>query len=141
MPRLLAGAHRIPHSTDWLGREALTSPSRPDSAVLDTLSEREAGVISMRFGLSGGEPKTLDAIGKVYGVTRERIRQIEDKAMKKLRHPSRSMVLRPYLLGDQRLGRQQPVADAADSSAAGTEDSAESDTAGVEETDLQYVTN
>ncbi len=66
-------------------------------SVLDTLSEREAGVVSMRFGLSDGQPKTLDEIGKVYGVTRERIRQIESKTMSKLRHPSRSQVLRDYL--------------------------------------------
>ena len=66
-------------------------------AVLDTLSEREAGVVAMRFGLEDGQPKTLDEIGKVYGVTRERIRQIESKTMSKLRHPSRSQVLRDYL--------------------------------------------
>ena len=66
-------------------------------SVLDTLSEREAGVVSMRFGLNDGQPKTLDEIGKVYGVTRERIRQIESKTMAKLRHPSRSQVLRDYL--------------------------------------------
>jgi RNA polymerase primary sigma factor len=66
-------------------------------AVLDTLSAREAGVVSMRFGLTDGQPKTLDEIGKVYGVTRERIRQIESKTMSKLRHPSRSQVLRDYL--------------------------------------------
>ncbi|QQB65172.1 RNA polymerase sigma factor [Kytococcus sedentarius] len=66
-------------------------------SVLDTLSEREAGVVSMRFGLADGQPKTLDEIGRVYGVTRERIRQIESKTMSKLRHPSRSQVLRDYL--------------------------------------------
>jgi len=66
-------------------------------SVLDTLSEREAGVVSMRFGLTDGQPKTLDEIGKVYGVTRERIRQVESKAMSKLRHPSRSNALRDYL--------------------------------------------
>jgi RNA polymerase primary sigma factor len=66
-------------------------------AVLGTLSEREAGVVSMRFGLTDGQPKTLDEIGKVYGVTRERIRQIESKTMSKLRHPSRSNLLRDYL--------------------------------------------
>lgn len=66
-------------------------------SVLDTLSEREAGVVAMRFGLEDGQPKTLDEIGKVYGVTRERIRQIESKTMSKLRHPSRSQVLRDYL--------------------------------------------
>jgi RNA polymerase primary sigma factor len=67
------------------------------TAVLDTLSEREAGVISMRFGLTDGEPKTLEEIGTVYGVTRERIRQIESKTMGKLKHKSRSAVLRPFL--------------------------------------------
>jgi RNA polymerase primary sigma factor len=66
-------------------------------SVLGTLSEREAGVVSMRFGLTDGQPKTLDEIGRVYGVTRERIRQIESKTMSKLRHPSRSQVLRDYL--------------------------------------------
>ena len=66
-------------------------------SVLDTLSEREAGVVSMRFGLSDGQPKTLDQIGKVYGVTSEWIRQIESKTMSKLRHPSRSQMLRDYL--------------------------------------------
>jgi RNA polymerase primary sigma factor len=66
-------------------------------SVLGTLSEREAGVVSMRFGLADGQPKTLDEIGKVYGVTRERIRQIESKTMSKLRHTSRSDVLRDYL--------------------------------------------
>ena len=66
-------------------------------SVLHTLSDREAGVVKMRFGLTDGQPKTLDEIGKVYGVTRERIRQIESKTMSKLRHPSRSQVLRDYL--------------------------------------------
>ena len=66
-------------------------------SVLGTLSEREAGVVSMRFGLTDGHPKTLDEIGKVYGVTRERIRQIESKTMSKLRHQSRSDLLRDYL--------------------------------------------
>ena len=66
-------------------------------SVLDTLSEREAGVVRLRFGLTDGQPRTLDEIGQVYGVTRERIRQIESKTMSKLRHPSRSQVLRDYL--------------------------------------------
>ena len=65
--------------------------------VLHTLSEREAGVVRLRFGLTDGMPRTLDEIGQVYGVTRERIRQIESKTMSKLRHPSRSQVLRDYL--------------------------------------------
>ena len=66
-------------------------------SVLGTLSKREAGIVSMRFGLTDGQPKTLDEIGRVYGVTRERIRQIESRTMSKLRHPSRSQLLRDYL--------------------------------------------
>ena len=66
-------------------------------AALDTLSDREADVIRMRFGLSDEDPKTLDEIGKVYDVTRERIRQIEKKALEKLRHPTRADSLRPYV--------------------------------------------
>lgn len=65
--------------------------------VLHTLSEREAGVVRLRYGLTDGMPRTLDEIGQVYGVTRERIRQIESKTMSKLRHPARSQVLRDYL--------------------------------------------
>src|ERR1700678_989875 len=66
-------------------------------SVLETLSEREAGVVRLRFGLTDGQPRTLDEIGQAYGVTRERTRQIESKPMSKLRHPSRSQVLRDYL--------------------------------------------
>lgn len=66
-------------------------------SVLETLSPRESGVIKMRYGLEDGQPKTLDDIGRVYGVTRERIRQIESKTMSKLRHPSRSQTLRDFL--------------------------------------------
>jgi len=66
-------------------------------SVLASLPEREAGVLRLRFGLTDGQPRTLDEIGQVYGVTRERIRQIESKTMSKLRHPSRSQVLRDYL--------------------------------------------
>jgi RNA polymerase primary sigma factor len=65
--------------------------------VLGTLSDREAGVIRLRFGLAGGRPRTLGEIGEIYGVTRERIRQIESKTMCKLRHPARSEALRDYL--------------------------------------------
>jgi RNA polymerase primary sigma factor len=65
--------------------------------VLCTLSDREAGVIRLRFGLRDGRPRTLDEIGQVYGVTRERIRQIESKTMCKLRHPARSQTLHDYL--------------------------------------------
>ena len=66
-------------------------------SVLETLSEREAGVVRLRFGLTDGQPRTLDELGQGYGVTRARIRQIESKTMSKLRHPSRSQVLRDYL--------------------------------------------
>jgi RNA polymerase primary sigma factor len=65
--------------------------------VLGGLTNREADVIKARYGLTDGQPKTLDEIGKVHGVTRERIRQIESKTMSKLRHPSRSQSLRDYL--------------------------------------------
>lgn len=79
-------------------------------AVLGTLSERESGVISMRFGLATGEQMTLDEIGKVYGVTRERIRQIESKALRKLEHPSRSQALEAYFYGGRGRPRPRPVA-------------------------------
>ena len=78
------------------GREPI-SLHTPLGEVLETLSPREAGVIKMRYGLEDGQPKTLDDIGRVYGVTRERIRQIESKTMSKLRHPSRSQTLRDFL--------------------------------------------
>lgn len=65
--------------------------------VLDTLSEREAKVLSLRFGLDGGQSRTLEEVGKVFGVTRERIRQIEAKALRKLKHPSRRRKLQDYL--------------------------------------------
>jgi RNA polymerase primary sigma factor len=65
--------------------------------ALETLSEREAGVVSIRFWRHDGKPRTLDEIGQIYGVTRERIRQIESKTITKLRHPSRSQILRDYL--------------------------------------------
>jgi RNA polymerase primary sigma factor len=66
-------------------------------SLLSTLSEREAGVVTMRFGLADGQPRTLEEISRVYGVTRERIRQIEANTLSKLRHPSRSRALRDYL--------------------------------------------
>jgi RNA polymerase primary sigma factor len=65
--------------------------------VLTTLTEREAAVVKMRFGLTDGEQHTLDEIGRAFGLTRERIRQIESKTLSKLRHPSRSQRLRDYL--------------------------------------------
>ena len=83
---------------------SFTLPQEQLHSVLGTLSEREAGVVSMRFGLTGGQPETLGEIGKVYGVTRERIRQIASTTMSKLRHPSRSKALRDYL--DLTGGRQ-----------------------------------
>jgi RNA polymerase primary sigma factor len=78
--------------------------------VLATLTDREAGVISMRFGINCDAPMTLEEIGKIYGVTRERIRQIESKSMTKLRHPSRSLVLKDYLEGFDFEVRQVPGA-------------------------------
>lgn len=84
----------IPSAYDLLAQQMLQEDIW---FVLDTLSEREAGVISMRFGLTDDQPRTLDEIGRVYGVTRERIRQIEGKTMSKLRHRSRSGVLRAYM--------------------------------------------
>ena len=77
--------------------QALVVASSVVGVVALVLSEREAGVVRLRFGLTDGQPRTLDEIGQVYGVTRERIRQIESKTMSKLRHPSRSQVLRDYL--------------------------------------------
>ena len=65
--------------------------------ALSTLTERERKVILLRFGLEDGHPKTLEEVGKVFGVTRERIRQIEAKALRKLKHPSRSKLLKDYL--------------------------------------------
>ncbi|SEQ04165.1 sigma-70 family RNA polymerase sigma factor [Arthrobacter sp. OV608] len=86
-----------PSHVDVLDRIAKEQLKTQVHAVLDTLTEREAGVIAMRFGIDDGEEKTLDAIGKAYGVTRERIRQIESKTMKLLRHPSRSHGLKEFL--------------------------------------------
>ena len=65
--------------------------------VLNTLTEREQQVLRMRFGLDDGEAHTLEDVGKVFGVTRERIRQIEAKALRKLRHPSRGKKLRDFI--------------------------------------------
>jgi len=67
------------------------------SQVLETLTEREEKVIRLRFGLEDGKPRTLEEVGQMFGVTRERIRQIEAKALRKLRHPSRSRKLRDYI--------------------------------------------
>ncbi len=67
------------------------------SEVLETLTEREEKVIRLRFGLEDGKSRTLEEVGQMFGVTRERIRQIEAKALRKLRHPSRSRKLKDYL--------------------------------------------
>ena len=65
--------------------------------VLDTLTDREENVLRLRFGLDDGRTRTLEEVGKVFGVTRERIRQIEAKALRKLRHPSRSKQLKDFM--------------------------------------------
>ena len=65
--------------------------------VMGTLSEREKMVLKLRFGIEDGHPRTLEEVGKVFNVTRERIRQIEAKALRKLKHPSRARKLRGYL--------------------------------------------
>jgi RNA polymerase sigma factor (sigma-70 family) len=110
--------------------EQLADPSSPDptdsvfqqlmkeqiSSVLATLSEREEEIIAMRFGIADGEEKTLEAIGKMYRLTRERIRQIESKTLSKLRHPSRSRVLRQYMF-DGHDPHFQPAPFGAESSA------------------------
>ena len=107
--------HRPPYSLELMAEEGIDitdpyeltaheqtvyAPLRDQvDSVLETLSEREAGVIRLRFGLIDGEEYTLDAIGKMYGLSRERIRQLQSKTMLKLRHPSRSQVLRGYFEG------------------------------------------
>jgi RNA polymerase sigma factor (sigma-70 family) len=68
------------------------------TAMLKTLSEREAGIIRLRYGLADGVPRTYEEVGDVYGITRERVRQIESKSMSKLRHPSRSQILKDFLI-------------------------------------------
>ena len=65
--------------------------------MLDTLTDREENVLRLRFGLDDGKMRTLEDVGKVFNVTRERIRQIEAKALRKLRHPSRSKQLRDFI--------------------------------------------
>ena len=90
MPLLLAASEEVK-------ARYLPPLARGEAMFSYGLSEREAGVVTMRFGLNDGQPRTLDEIGRVYGVTRERIRQIESNTMSKLRHPSRSKLLRDYL--------------------------------------------
>ena len=95
-----------PDATDSLFHQQMKAQVH---AVLDTLEEREAGVIALRFGITGGEGKSLDAVAKALGMTRERIRQIEVKAMEKLRHPSRSNVLRQFHFDDDSPSGEEPA--------------------------------
>ncbi|MCJ7841856.1 RNA polymerase sigma factor RpoD [Lederbergia sp. NSJ-179] len=94
------------HLGDFIEDQEATSPSEHAAYellkeqledVLDTLTDREENVLRLRFGLDDGRTRTLEEVGKVFGVTRERIRQIEAKALRKLRHPSRSKRLKDFL--------------------------------------------
>lgn len=94
------------HLGDFIEDQDATSPSEHAAYellkeqledVLDTLTDREENVLRLRFGLDDGRTRTLEEVGKVFGVTRERIRQIEAKALRKLRHPSRSKRLKDFL--------------------------------------------
>ncbi|MFT8381741.1 MAG: RNA polymerase sigma factor RpoD [Lacticaseibacillus paracasei] len=94
------------HLGDFIEDQDATSPEDHASyellkeqleSVLDTLTDREENVLRLRFGLDDGRTRTLEEVGKVFGVTRERIRQIEAKALRKLRHPSRSKQLKDFL--------------------------------------------
>ncbi|GEO73650.1 DNA-directed RNA polymerase, sigma subunit (sigma70 sigma32) [Levilactobacillus namurensis DSM 19117] len=94
------------HLGDFIEDQDATSPADHAAyellkeqleSVLDTLTDREENVLRLRFGLDDGRTRTLEEVGKVFGVTRERIRQIEAKALRKLRHPSRSKQLKDFL--------------------------------------------
>jgi RNA polymerase primary sigma factor len=86
--------HKAPAPSDAASRQMLKEQM---DDVLSSLSEREKEVLIMRFGLEDGRTRTLEEVGKQFGVTRERIRQIEAKALRKLRHPSRAKKLKDYL--------------------------------------------
>jgi RNA polymerase primary sigma factor len=96
------------HLGDFIEDRSIVRPDRAamggvlraeTEALLRTLTPREAQIIRMRFGMDGGREQTLDEVGQHFAVTRERIRQIEAKALRKLRHPSRSRKMRVFLLG------------------------------------------
>jgi RNA polymerase primary sigma factor len=86
--------HKAPAPADAASRQMLKEQM---DDVLSSLSDREKDVLIMRFGLEDGRQRTLEEVGKHFGVTRERIRQIEAKALRKLRHPSRAKKLKDYL--------------------------------------------
>ncbi len=100
------GEEEDSHLGDFIEDRAALAPAEAAShqllkeqveAVLDSLSGRERRVLQLRFGLEDGRARTLEEVGKEFNVTRERIRQIEAKALRKLRHPSRSRKLKDYL--------------------------------------------
>jgi len=100
------GSEENSNLADFIEDETIPAPDDATSrrllkehihAALDVLSERERGVLEMRYGLRDGRPYTLEEVGQAFGVTRERIRQIETKALRKLRHPGRSRKLRDFL--------------------------------------------
>jgi len=100
------GTEENSHLADFIEDDTIPAPDDATSrrlleenihAALEVLNDREREVLEMRYGLKDGRPHTLEEVGRAFGVTRERIRQIETKALRKLRHPGRSRKLRDFL--------------------------------------------